>query len=515
MLKVKLLVKNYIILFLFLGLVFSCDNANEVSEITESNLLEKIDEARKAVEKDDFSKLIPVLFYIEENNVVFKDVCVEAKVYSLKANRYFSLKENVNILSAIEKTLTTSLKCNDNKLISEAYNLLSIYYFRNPTKKDYLDLTIKNLELAVAYGKKVGNNFFLIDAYYNLSDSYQLQKEWEKLKEYSENGIEYIKANDKNSTRLKYFHIFLANAQTNLGEYDAAEKNLETAKSLYKNDTQENKYDLAKFYRELYLSYANLYRYKNDLKSTYNYFKKADSLVNVKNSFFLNEVNDLIEKEIELQENLLSARKEIIFKQNLILVISIIFLLLISIILFYNIKISKKLKLSILEKEKLNKKLKSTNRELSKKNKEINTLLQQKEQFLFTKTLKISTYKDAIRSVINSNEKLVEDKATINSIKVLLINKTLENIISDTEIWEDFKIDFESNRPNFFNNLLAKEPSLSVLEQKHCAYLAIDLSSKEVSSLINVSPRSVETTRYRIKKKLQIDENLSDFLKSL
>ena len=59
-------------------------------------------------------------------------------------------------------------------------------------------------------------------------------------------------------------------------------------------------------------------------------------------------------------------------------------------------------------------------------------------------------------------------------------------------------------------------PKLSISEQKHCAYVAVNLKSKEVATILNLSPRSVETTRYRIKKKLNLKEkSLVEFLKTI
>ena len=52
---------------------------------------------------------------------------------------------------------------------------------------------------------------------------------------------------------------------------------------------------------------------------------------------------------------------------------------------------------------------------------------------------------------------------------------------------------------------------------KHCAYIVTNLNVKEVANLIHISPRSVETARYRLKKKLNIgkDVKLTNFLNNI
>jgi DNA-binding CsgD family transcriptional regulator len=64
---------------------------------------------------------------------------------------------------------------------------------------------------------------------------------------------------------------------------------------------------------------------------------------------------------------------------------------------------------------------------------------------------------------------------------------------------------------------LAKFPDLHKNERKLCAYLRLGLSSKEIASLLNISLRSVETFRYRLRKKLGLQprESITDFVQRL
>lgn len=80
--------------------------------------------------------------------------------------------------------------------------------------------------------------------------------------------------------------------------------------------------------------------------------------------------------------------------------------------------------------------------------------------------------------------------------------------------WEQFAIHFDHVHANFLSNLKDKYPNLSPSDLKLCAYLKLNLSSKEIAQLLNITPRAVEVSRYRLRKKFGLtpDVNLFDFL---
>ncbi|MBD0831414.1 helix-turn-helix transcriptional regulator [Aestuariibaculum sediminum] len=157
------------------------------------------------------------------------------------------------------------------------------------------------------------------------------------------------------------------------------------------------------------------------------------------------------------------------------------------------------------------------NASLNSKNEEITKLLKSNERILFSKILQLSIYNDKINNIADKVSQLIASEKTISPNKLLSIEKALKTLINEEEIWNDFKIQFEKGRPNFFKKLKKAAPDLSVNELKHCTYVLANMRTKEVSKLINVSPRSVETARYRIKKKLNLakDYKLFDFLQQL
>ncbi len=94
------------------------------------------------------------------------------------------------------------------------------------------------------------------------------------------------------------------------------------------------------------------------------------------------------------------------------------------------------------------------------------------------------------------------------------IMKDIENNISADADWEQFQFHFDRVHGDFSNRFKAAFPALSPQEIKLSAYLRMNLSTKEIAQLLNISVRGVEISRYRLRKKLSLDrnKNLQDFI---
>ena len=82
------------------------------------------------------------------------------------------------------------------------------------------------------------------------------------------------------------------------------------------------------------------------------------------------------------------------------------------------------------------------------------------------------------------------------------------------EEWHQFSTHFDTVHLNFLRSIKRRYPILTPNELKLCAYLHMNLSSKEIAQHMKISVRGVEISRYRLRKKLQIstETNLFDFL---
>jgi len=94
------------------------------------------------------------------------------------------------------------------------------------------------------------------------------------------------------------------------------------------------------------------------------------------------------------------------------------------------------------------------------------------------------------------------------------VNKLMDNARSDERDWDIFEKSFNESHENFFKKLKADYPSLSPNDLKLCAYLRLNMSSKDIASLLNITTRGVEIRRYRLRKKFSLptDKNLTEFL---
>lgn len=101
--------------------------------------------------------------------------------------------------------------------------------------------------------------------------------------------------------------------------------------------------------------------------------------------------------------------------------------------------------------------------------------------------------------------------STINFRQLI---RLIRNVEHSDEDWEQFSIYFNHVNQGFFSALKEKFPNLTPNELKLCAFLRLNLSTKEIAQLMNITGKGVEVGRYRLRKKLKLEpeQNLFDFL---
>lgn len=108
---------------------------------------------------------------------------------------------------------------------------------------------------------------------------------------------------------------------------------------------------------------------------------------------------------------------------------------------------------------------------------------------------------------------IVEDRN--RSLKLLgKLRKEIKENIQHDNAWQKFEANFDVVYADYLKRLSLAYPNLTLADKKMCAYLKMDLTSKEIAPLLNITVRSVEMTRYRLRKKLGLshEENLTEFL---
>lgn len=120
----------------------------------------------------------------------------------------------------------------------------------------------------------------------------------------------------------------------------------------------------------------------------------------------------------------------------------------------------------------------------------------------------LAKIKETILSVVKKHD--FSDR----SINFRQLIRLIRNAERTDEDWEQFSVHFNHVNEGFFTNLKEQYPDLTPNELKLCAFLRMNLSSKEIAQLMNITIKAVEVGRYRLRKKLKLDpeQNLYEFL---
>jgi len=142
-----------------------------------------------------------------------------------------------------------------------------------------------------------------------------------------------------------------------------------------------------------------------------------------------------------------------------------------------------------------------------RKRQEQNLLLEQeillKNKELTTSTRLINQHNSVLQKInsqLDAFKANAENKKTpIKEIKKLI--RSSANLEND---WADFKLHFENVHPDFFIRLNEMHQNLSQTDSRHCAYIKMKLSTKEIARLMGISATSVQMSRVRLKKKMKL-----------
>ena len=159
---------------------------------------------------------------------------------------------------------------------------------------------------------------------------------------------------------------------------------------------------------------------------------------------------------------------------------------------------------------------------ISLRNRQMEIDMKQKSSELADSTMNLVRKNDLLQVIDEDIQELAEsvrkeDPKTKIIRKINDIRHDIQSNMNDDANWSKFEENFNLVYDNFMQELIAHYPDLKKNDRKLCAYLRMGLSSKEMASLLNTSVRSIETARYRLRKKLNLDNgaNLSDFIQKL
>ncbi len=412
--------------------------------------------------------------------------------------------------SYVEKALKYSMlsreyyeKAKDNDGLLRIYSNIGTMYRDlkrySDAEKSYLD--------GLAIAKKSGiDNYSVGVLYSNLGQIYM-----DYYKNYDK-SIAYLKkalANyQKNEIYNYQEHVFrnLAFNYTKKGDYslaiDYAKKALAIAQESHDPQQKINSYaalieaqQKADFHKE---AFENLSFQKN----------LEDSVLSIEKTSIIAEMDakfETIKKDAAIKILNKSAELDKIKSWSLIFVI--ILLTTGGTFVYYTITQKRKSEIKIAQQEKIieQKKLLNAEQELEFKKKELTAKVLQlarKNEFLGSLENEVGLLKSNVDSSV--------EKAS-NRIKRLIIHD-----IADEKQWEQFSKEFSGVHQGFIDALFAKFGEFSKSEIRLISLLKMNLSSKEIANMLNISDDGIKKARYRLRKKLNLDHenDLQGFLLS-
>ena len=329
---------------------------------------------------------------------------------------------------------------------------------------------------------------------YKLGRFYYDLNEFEKSINYLIKSSEFLSNsfNDKINSEL-----LIAKCQIALNNYNQAESILINNLSYLKNIGVNSPLLKVKIYNLLDKIYTDL--------------SKQDQLISIKDSIINSSAyisnNKLSKSILSLETSLLLDEKQRELNEELVNYYYLVFGLVIAIILFVILIVSLRLNINF-QKEK--------NKRLAIQKELINTELKNKQLELIGTTSYIeqrNSYLENLRDNLKNKSSagkspdLNNNGSKVNSD----LTKQLDQIIGSRNSFESFNNQFSKAFPDFFKNLISLHPNLSSTDLQLCAYIKLNQSNQDIASIKNLSLRTVESQRYRLRKKLKIEKTMDLF----
>ncbi len=134
--------------------------------------------------------------------------------------------------------------------------------------------------------------------------------------------------------------------------------------------------------------------------------------------------------------------------------------------------------------------------ELTNAQKEV---IEEKQRELTSTTLQMANYQDSINTIL---EKCKKEEISMTELK-----KELQLLLKQKDYWKQFETRFNSLHPEFEKTLSNRFSKLTKNDIEFCSLLKLNLTNKEIASLLQISHESAITKKYRIKKKMEINDD--------
>ena len=395
------------------------------------------------------------------------------------------------------KALEGFEKTNDSLNIGRTLSSLGITYQK---LNDYKQ-TIDYYRQALTIFKRLHSYADLAEIYYDLAVV-------EKLSGFPKKAIEYLNISLQNIRKIDFTYAgprvnILARVEVELGDNYLELGDFRTAKQhLKKGFELADKNGLLATAKDGAENLSLLYEKQGQFDSALYYHKilkeKSELLINEENIKKLAniEAHYKYDRLIEEQKNEQLLERQAQRRKNIIFIVAIIILVLVALVLLLFLKLVRnKAARTELQKKNLQSELELRNRELTAQ-----VMMQLKKNEL----------------ILDISKKLQKTLSSAHPENKPIIERVIKELDSDDsqEVWKDFEIRFRNVHSDFYKKLVKRFPDLTANELRLCAFLKLNLNTKEISSLTNQSVNSIDVARSRLRQKLGLskEDNLTSFL---
>lgn len=447
---------------------------------------------------------------------------IAASYQNLGVVAYFQ-GENTQALDYYQKARALREQLQDQEGIAAVLNNLGMLYRKEARYEEALAVYKQALRIKKELGRPPAS---LAATLHNIGITYQYQKDYRTARKYLEESLFF---------EQKAGHCYgIVGSWTALGELALVEGAIEDAQALlYKalekaTDCSAKDFEL-QVYQLLVQADTLTQNYRAALAHQQRYQSIKDEIYSKEKAEAIAKYQSLYETEKKERENQVQQEENRALRQKLYsgALIALLLLLLLALLYWQTRTLGQKRQLALQKAQAEQKQMAAEKRadeeekmrlaEEMRAQQEIVALQEAQWQALIDhKNRELSSFS---LHMIEKNEIFSTLKEQLERLQTLapqeeLLAKRLKELLKlvkqhtqATEEWERFKHYFEEVHPDFFKKLQEKtEEELSAKELKLCAYLKLHLDTKSIANLLDMSVRSVESYKYRIKKKLALEE---------
>jgi tetratricopeptide (TPR) repeat protein/DNA-binding CsgD family transcriptional regulator len=353
--------------------------------------------------------------------------------------------------------------------------------------------TIKNEEhLAVAYSKLA-----TIAAYEKQHDV--------AYKNYKAAYTIFLKGNSLNLVMIGSEFIEYLNKQGKYEEALAIVESIKKAPIFAKANSEDRlRFDLAAAE-----TYKNNNNHKEALTGLESAVKLKDSIARTDNKDYVTQLQARLQKELQHEKSIaLKSKNKLLQKQKddkskltfLYIFASVFFIIIVLLFLrssWLKNRLQKEALRSLNAEKNLIKQQQQQEQEFANTQKEI---INEKQRELTSSALRLADYQSNINEIIEKCE-----KGQINDANEL--KKDLVSLLRQKDYWKQFETRFNNLHPEFGHTLTTRYTKLTKNDVEFCSLLKLNLSNKEIATLLQISHESAITKKYRIKKKMEINDD--------